>query len=168
NWLDDNNFSVPPVYSPERECNNGDPHPILELNVNDGDIEPNPTLAIIGTANATGGFKSWRLEFGLGNDPSNWTTLAQGNQSVKNDLIFNWDMSNLPSGTITLHLYVAGTDGYAEKFVHFTLAIAPPPPPPATITPFPSPTDTPVVIIPTDIPTDTPFPSETPTETPTP
>jgi membrane carboxypeptidase/penicillin-binding protein PbpC len=171
NWLDDNNFPVPPIYAPERECNGNDPHPTLQLSVNDGDVETDPILAINGTANATGGFKSWRLEFGLGNDPGNWTTLAQGNQPVKNNLMFNWDMSNLPNGTISLHLYVTGTDGYAEKFVRFKLAVAPPPtplPPPATITPFPLPTDTPVIIIPTDTPTDTPFPSETPTDTPTP
>ncbi len=160
NWLDDNNFSVPPVYAPERECNSGDPRPTLKINVNDGDVLSQSILTITGTADATGGFKSWKLEFSLGSHPNAWTTLAQGNQPVKNDLMFNWDLSNLPSGDIALHLYVTGTNGYAEKFVHFTFAPPPPPPPP--------PTNTPVAIIPTDTPTITPFPTETPTETPTP
>ncbi|MBI3739946.1 MAG: hypothetical protein HY258_12940, partial [Chloroflexi bacterium] len=168
NWLDDNNFSVPPVYAPERECNGGDPHPTLKINVNDGDILSQNILTLTGTADATGGFKSWRLEFSLSDHPNAWTVLAQGNQPVRNDLFFNWDLSNLPSGDITLHLYMTGANGYAEKFVRFTYVPLPPPPPPATNTPIPPPTDTPVVIIPTDTPTLTPFPTETPTETPTP
>ena len=38
-------------------------------------------------------------------------------------LLFNWDLSNLPNQTITLHLYVTGANGYAERFVHFSLAL---------------------------------------------
>jgi 1A family penicillin-binding protein len=163
NWLDDNGFPVPPVYAPERECNNNDPHPVLDLGINNGEFVSDATLAIQGTADATGGFRSWRLEFGIGNSPNNWTTLAQGNQPVKNGYFINWDMSNIPDGTITLHLYVTGSNGYAERYVHFTLQAPTPIPPPPTVTPFPTPTDTPVVIPPTDTPTDTPFPTETPT-----
>lgn len=158
NWLDDHGFSDPPVYAPDRECKGDDPHPTLQLNVNNGDVISQPTLAIKGTADATGGFKSWRLEFGLGQDPGNWNTLAQGNQPVEDGPLFNWDLSNLPNQTITLHLYAAGTDGYADRYVHFSLALPTPTPPPV-------PTDTPIP------PTDTPIPTDTPvadTATPTP
>jgi len=161
-WLDDNNFPYPPVYAPPRECNGNDPHPTLQLNVNDGDVISQPTLAVQGTANATGDFKSWRLEFGIGNNPGSWTVLAQSNQAVDNGLLFNWDLSNLPSQTITLHLYVNGANGYAERFVHFTLALPTATAAP-TFTPLPSPTDTPMPILPTD----TPIPSDTPVAPPT-
>ncbi len=160
-WLNNNGFPVPPVYAPDRECNSNDPHPALQLNVNEGNVISQPTLAIQGTANATGGFKSWRLEFGLGNNPGNWTILAQSDQSVSNAFMFNWDLSNLPNQTITLHLYVTGANGYAEKFTHFSVAIPTPTP---TITPSPTATDTPVPVLPSD----TPLPTNTPVDTATP
>jgi hypothetical protein len=169
NWLDDNGFDVPPVYAPERECTTNDPRPILELNVSEGAIISQSTMVLQGTADATGGFKSWRLEFGLGQDPDSWTRLAEGGQPVNNGVLFNWDMSNLPNQTITLHLYLKGKDGFAEKFVHFSLAL-----PTATPTPTATqiffPTDTPTPVTPTDtlVPTDTPAPTDTPTDTATP
>ena len=167
NWLDDNGFPVPPIYAPNRECNDSDARPTLELNVNEGDVVSQPTLALQGTADATGDFKSWRLEFGLGSDPGNWTVLTQGDQPVRNAFLFNWDLSNLPNQTYTLHLYVTGKNGYAERFIHFAIAVPTPIPPQPTDIPFPTPTDTPVPIIPTDtpnapIPTDTPMPVSTP------
>jgi 1A family penicillin-binding protein len=163
NWLNNNGLSVPPVYAPDRECNNNDPHPTLQLNVNDGDVISQPTLAIQGTAKASGDFRSWRLEFGLGNNPGDWTVLSQSDQPVNNTLMFNWDLSNLPNQTITLHLYVTGANGYAEKFIHFTLAIPTPTP---TNTPTPTATDTPTATA--VVPSDTPTPTNTPVDTPTP
>ncbi len=162
NWLETNNFPDPPIYAPNRECNNNDPHATLQFKINEGDVISQSTLAVQGTAEATGGFRNWQLEFGLGSNPNNWTTLAQSNQPVDNGLLFNWDLSNLSNQTITLHLYMTGSNGYAERFVHFSLALPTPTEEP-TITPYP--TDTPVPIVPTDtpLPTDTPFPSDTPT-----
>jgi len=165
NWLDAHDFPSPPVYAPDRQCSKNDPRPTIELSVNEGDVVAQNTLAIKGTADATGDLKSWRLEFGLGDNPGNWTTLSQGDQPVKNNLLFNWDMSNLPNGTITLHLYLTGANGYAERFVHFTLQVPTPTPPP-TNTPLPTPTDTPIIIAPTDTPTDTPVPTDTSTNIP--
>lgn len=166
NWLRDNGFPVPPVYAPNRECKQDDPHPTLELSVHDGDVISQNTLLIKGTADATGGFKSWRLEFGVGKDPSNWTTLAQGDQPVKNDYFFNWDLSNLSNQTYTLHLYVNGKNGYAERFVHFSLAIPTPIPPTDTPVPSPTPTATPTLV--PNTPTNTPTPTDTPVPTSTP
>jgi 1A family penicillin-binding protein len=170
-WLNNNDVPYPPVYAPNRECNKNDPHPTLNLSVNENDVVNQNILAINGTADATGDFKSWRLEFSLGANSENWTVLSQGNQPVQNNLLFNWDMSNLPNGKITLHLYVTGTNGYAEKFVHFTLQLPTSTAQP-TFTPLPTPTDTPVIIVPTDmptlVPTDTPTPTVVPTDTPTP
>ncbi len=154
-WLDDHHFSDPPIYAPDRECTAGDPRPTLALSINDGDTINQPTVMVTGSASATNGFQSWKLEFGISNNPNDWTTLAQGNQQVNNAPFINWDLSNLPDQPITLHLYVKGNNGYADKYVHFQLALPPTP------TPFP----------PTEAPTPQPAPTEPlppPSETPTP
>jgi 1A family penicillin-binding protein len=166
-WLRDNGFPVPPVFAPERECTRADPHATLEINVADGDVISEPTLALRGTMDATGGFKSWRLEFGLGSDPGSWTTLAEGDQPVDDDLLFNWDLSNLRNQIITLHLYMKGRDGYAERLVHFSLAVPTPTPTP-TITPSPTQTPTATATVPTATPSATMMPTLTPSGTPTP
>ncbi|HEY5983985.1 MAG TPA: PBP1A family penicillin-binding protein [Anaerolineales bacterium] len=170
NWLEDNGFGSPPVYAPERECRSSDPHATMEINVQDGQVVSQPVLALQGTMDATGGFKSWLLEFGLGANPDGWTTLAEGNQPVNNASFFNWDLSNLSNQTVTLHLYIQGEDGFAEKKVHFVLALPTPTPPPtgtavpptATWTSAP-PTATDTIQPPTAEP-----PTAAPTETPTP
>jgi hypothetical protein len=126
----------------------------------EGQVILQPVLALQGTMDATGGFRSWLLEFGLGENPDGWTTMAEGNQPVRNATLFNWDLSNLSNQTITLRLYMKGEDGYAEKTVHFTLALPTPTPPP---TATPTPTNPPP-------PSETPEPSATsepPTAEPT-
>ncbi len=141
NWLDDNGFSDPPVYASNKECSSGDPQPNLDLSLHDGDTINQPTLLVKGTADASDGINSWILEFGEGNDPNNWTTLAQGSQPVDNAPFINWDMSNLPDGAMTIHLHVEGSNGYADRYIHFTLALPTPVPPPTNT---PEPTNTPV------------------------
>ena len=171
-WLSSHDFPIPPVYAPQRACTKNDPRPELDLSVNEGDIVSDSILTITGTANATADFKSWRLDFGLGDKPSTWTTIAQGNRPVNNDLLFNWDVSNLSGNTIALRLHINGTNGSAEKIVHFMvqLPLPPPPLPTRTNTPLPPPTNTPVPVIPTDTPTPTvtPFSTDTPALTDTP
>jgi 1A family penicillin-binding protein len=156
NWLDDHGFPVPPIYTADHACGDGDPRPEMDLNVNDGDVISQPTFGIHGTADATGGFRSWVLEFGIGHDPNSWTTLAQDNQPVNDAYFINWDLSNLPNGQITLHLHLEGKNGFADRYSHFTLSL------PAVVpTDTPFPTDTPE-------PTDTPVPTDTPEPSPTP
>jgi 1A family penicillin-binding protein len=162
-WLYENGFESPPVYAPERECRKNDPRATLEINVNEGQVLSQPVLGLQGTMDATGGFRSWLLEFGLGENPDGWTTLAEGNQPVRNEMLFNWDLSNLANQTITLHLYMEGDDGFAERTVHFLLALP---------TPTPTPTETPAPATPTET-LAPPTPTETPTieiasDTPTP
>jgi hypothetical protein len=164
-WLDDNGFPVPPVYAPERECTRDDPQATLEINVEDGAIIAQHTLALEGTLDATGGFKSWQLEFGLGSDPEVWTTLAEGDEPVNNGSLFNWDLSNLDNQIITLHLYMKGRDGYAERFVRFLLQLPTPTPTPTATT---APSMTPTASATPPIPTDTPPPTAAPSSTPTP
>jgi hypothetical protein len=121
-----------------------------------------------------GGFKSWRLEYGAGGDPSQWTLLTEGTNAHPNsDLIYTWDLSTVTGLTdpnITLRLYLVNDPGYAERRVHVTLNLPTPTP---TTTPTPTqfpPTDTPTTIPPTAVPvtptdTFTPFPT-VPTSTP--
>jgi 1A family penicillin-binding protein len=172
-WLSANNFPIPPVYAPQRECTKSDPRPELDLSISDGSIISQNTLSVTGTADATADFQSWKLDFGLTDKPLTWTTLAQGNQPVNNGLLSNWDLSNLSGNTVSLRLHVTGANGYAEKIIHFMVELPPPPPPPSplpTFTPLPSPTNTSVPIIPTDTPTptSTPFSTNTPALTDTP
>jgi hypothetical protein len=165
-WLSANDFPIPPVYAPQRECTKNDPRPELVLSVNEGDIISQNILTVNGTANATADFRSWKLDFGFTDKPLTWTTLAQGNQPVNNDLLFNWNVSNLSGNVISLRLHVTGANGYAEKIVHFRVELPLPSPWPI-VTPLPTntlvpplPTDTPT-IVPTDTPTA--FPTDTPT-----
>ena len=162
-WLDSNGFSSPPVYAPSRECNGDDPRPTLNLSVHNGETITEPVLNLQGTIDAGDDVKSWVVEFGLGQDPNNWTTIAQGDQPARNTSFINWDLSNLPDRPVTIHMHAEGKNGFADKYIHFTLALPTPTP---TITPFP--TDTPEPPS-----TETPQPpapptEEPPTETPTP
>lgn len=165
-WLRDNGFDSPPVYAPDRECRRSDPRATLEINVQEGQVVSQPVLALQGTMDATGAFRSWLLEFGLGDNPDGWTTLAESDDPVSNTTLFNWDLSNLPNQTITLHLYMKGEDGYAEKTVHFALALPTPTPPPTEtpLPPTPTATSTLAPPTPTQTPTSVPvLPSNTPT-----
>jgi len=173
-WLSANNFPSPPVYAPQRRCTKNDPRPELDLSINEGDIISQNILTVNGTANATADFQSWKLDFGFTDKPLDWTTLAQGSQQVNNDLLFNWDVSNLSGNTVSLRLHVTGANGYAEKIVHFSIQLPLSPSQPVfTPVPFPSntlipsPTDTSVPVILSDTPNAFPAYTSVPTNTPT-
>ena len=167
-WLDQNGLPENPFFAPERECSADDPRPILEFtNLNNDAVITDPNLIIKGIINVTrGDFTSWRLEAGSGEDPQDWTVLAQGNNRIEpaGD-IYTWDLSDVTSGRITLRIYLMnGDEFYAEKRVTLILNLPTSTPAPTpTLTPFP-PTD-----LPTDTPTETLTPpkTDTPTETPT-
>jgi hypothetical protein len=158
-----------PHYAPDRECNASDPQPIIQLDLNDGQIVTTSSLDIKGSAAADGGFKNWKLEYGLGADPGSWSTLTAADTPVKNGILYTWNLTGVPNGIITLRLTLFGDNTQVEKRVSFNLNLPIPntPVPADTDTPIPTliPTDTP---IPTDIPTETPIPTDIPTETPTP
>jgi len=159
-WLESQDMPRNPFFAPDRECSADDPRPILEFsNLEDNDVITEPTLIIKGIINVTqGNFTGWRLEAGSGNDPENWTVLAQGNNKFESPgEIFTWDLNDITSDKITLRIYLMnGEEFYAEKRVTLTLNLP---------TPTPEPTLTPTLVPPTDIPTNTPTPTETPTPT---
>jgi len=166
-WLDEHDLPRNPYYAPERECRADDPQPIMEFGLSEGQTVTTPVLEIKGSAYADGGFKRWRLEYGLGAEPGSWSVLSESRDPVKNGTLYSWNVSSLPNGTITLRLILVGDKAEVEKRIHLTLSLPTPTAPPATPTFTPSPTETPTVIV---IPTDTPTapPTETPTVTPTP
>ncbi len=176
-WLDAHDMPHKPTFSADNECSASDPHPVLEFQSSkNGDTITQTALPILGVIDVkNGGFTGWRLEYGNGNDPSDWTVLTQGNNSFPQPgLIYTWDLTTVQANQITLRLYLLnGEDGYAEKRVTLGLNL-PTPVPSATISPtaipptaFPTDTSIPVILTPTSTETLTPFPSETPTPTAT-
>lgn len=171
NWLDNHGLPRDPYFAPERECEAGDPQPIIEIKLNDGQVITSPTLEIKGSAAANnGGIKNWKLEFGQGADPGSWTTLSESNNQVKDGTLYTWNLASIPNGIVTLRLTLYGDKTEVDESVRLNINL----PLPNTATPTetsippsstPLPTDTLTPII---IPSDTPAPSETPTETATP
>ncbi len=179
-WLEAHDMPNDPFFAPDRECSSDDPRPLLEFsNLKDNDIITSSPVIIKGIINVTkGDFTGWRLEYGVGNDPSEWTLLTEGRNKFENaDTIYTWDLNNIQGDKFTLRIYLMnGDEFYAEKRVFLSLNL-PTPTPLSTLTPTLTPTLLPptVVIVPTDTlipdtPTEsvTPSSSETPTETPTP
>ncbi len=180
-WAVGLGFTRPIFFVPERECKATDSRPSLFFaGLSDGQtIDYNP-LDIYVLADATTDFKDFRLEYGEGSDPSQWTPLLE-NQTApvrQPERIYTWDLSGITASEVTLRLYMTSThDTYAEKRIHLKLQV-----PTATPTPTETPTVTPTVtltptptltVTPTDTvepatPTETPTVTAVPTETPTP
>lgn len=163
NWLESNDMPRKPTFAPERECTANDPHPILEFsNLKDGQMITETLVDVLGTADATGGFKGWALDFAHGGDPNNWFQIVESREPVRGGLLSVLDLGAVGNGTIILRLRIVGpNDAYAEKTIRLMVNLPIPP----TLTP----SITPTFLPPTDIPTSTPTPTDfPPTETPTP
>ena len=165
-WLEDHGLPAHPQYAPDRECSASDPQPIIEIKLNDGEVITSPTLDIKGSAAANEGFKSWKLEYGLGAQPASWNLLSESSNPVKDDMLYSWNLSSVPNGIISLRLTLIGDKAEVEKSITLNLSLPIPTVPTSTPTAtLPPPTDTPTLEI--IIPTETPSPTETPTETQT-
>lgn len=172
-WLESHDLPRNPFFAPERECRDSDPRPVLEFsNLNDSSVITDISLPINGIIDVrNGGFTGWQLEYGAGQDPSQWNLLTQGTNAIPSPgLIHTWNLQGITDNKVTLRIRLSnGEDNFAERRVTITLNL-PTPTPTATGTPTPTqfPTDTPQPI--PDTPTETPteFPTATGTETPTP
>jgi penicillin-binding protein 1C len=173
-------------FVPDRKCSASDPRPHLQF----GGLQDNQTITdnmldISVVADATSGFRSWRLEWGMGDDPADWTTLIgdMGYAVSSPQKVYTWDLTGIPPGQITLRLYLqSDSNGYAERRIHFNVNLSTPTPtetmtprptstriPTATFTPTPTPSVTlPPTEYPTEPPTNTPASSATPTPSPSP
>ncbi len=167
-WLEDRGLPRKPYYAPERECRADDPQPILELQLEEGQVITDSLLEIKGSAAAAEGFKKWALEYGAGAEPAAWSVLAESDKPIKNGTLYAWDLSSAPVGIVSLRLTLMGEKAQVQKRVRLNLDLYIPPPP----SPYPSDTPEPTLTpFPTEIPateiippTETPFPDE---ETPT-
>jgi membrane peptidoglycan carboxypeptidase len=181
-WLESNDLpSNEVVFAPERECTADDPHPILEFsNFKDGDVIREAEVEIRGTADATGGFRGWALDYGHSEDPGTWYTVIESRQPVRNEVLATLDLSAVQNGVIYLRLRIEGPNGAtAEKAIRLVVQLPNPPteiPPteiPPTQVPTVTPTSTfasPTIVPPSETPTATPTeipPTETPSPTPT-
>ena len=155
-WAESIGFSRPVTFAPSRDCTADDPRPTLSFtSPKEGDTINTSPLDIYGQADATKNFDYVQLEYGVGNDPVNWEPLDKRKNPVnKPDILYNWDLSEVPPGPVTLRLWMHSTqDTYAETRLHLNMQVPTP-------TPTPTPTETPT-------PTPTPTPTFTPTLTPT-
>ncbi len=171
-------------FIPSRKCNASDPRPHLQFIAPvDGQTFTQNALDISVVANATAGFRSWRLEWSTKADPENWNTLVN-KTTIPVDVptkVYTWDLSGIPSGQVILRLYMKGEGvAFADKNISLNLVVPTPTPIPTststltpTVTPIPTSTSTPVpsvtpIPLPTDTPTEIPLPTDTPAETPIP
>jgi hypothetical protein len=154
-WLEAHDLPRNPFFAPERECSASDPRPVIEFsNLGNGSVITETTFPIHGVIDVkNGGLSGWRLEYGPGQDPGEWTLLAEGaNTYPSPSLIQTWDLQAVTDTQVTLRLYLMnGEENYAERKITITLNIPTPTP---TITPSPTVTSFP----PTETPTNTPEP----------
>jgi membrane peptidoglycan carboxypeptidase len=165
-WARDNGFTDI-FFAPDRMCAASDPRPQLQfVGLQDGQTITTSSLDISIVANATGGFRSWRLDWSSSQNPGNFTNLTPDNTTpvtTPSD-VYTWDLTGMSDGQILLRLYMKGQgSNYADQNIHLNLIVPTPTPlPTATSTPTPTITPSP---LPTDTPTDTAIPTDTPTPT---
>jgi membrane peptidoglycan carboxypeptidase len=186
-WAKQMGFDAPIFFTPNKTCNNNDPRPLLSFaSIIDGMVVTTSPQKIYGRAGATSGFYQYRLEYGFGDDPVDWELLDKSKIPVNEpEELYEWDISELPAGIITLRLYLISTeDTYAETRITLDLQLPTPTPtetPTATWTPSPTATSSPTLTptatntlfptstgSPTLVPSNSPTPSATPSPTPSP
>jgi len=180
-WAESIGFKKPIPFAPTRECTNNDPRPLLEFfSPLDNQTIRESSILIYAQAEATQWFKSIQLDYGIGADPEDWVTLmTKKSPSSQTDLLYEWNLTDIPQGTLTLRLVMYSTeDTVAIKKIRVSIQV-PTPTPTATLTstatPTPTYTSTPTFsVTPTLPPTNTPVPTDTfiipifPTDTPVP
>jgi len=67
-------------------------------------------VQIVGTA-AIARFQFYKVELGVGDNPSQWTFLLSGNAPVTNGVLGVWDTGPVPAGTYSLRLVVVDQTG---------------------------------------------------------
>jgi len=170
-WAEKFGFSSPLFFTPPRECTENDPRPLIEIVglINGQTINSSP-LEIMGVIDATANFKDYKLEYGVGEQPTTWKPLVE-NVAIpvrSTSKIYEWDLKEVEPGIVTIKITLFSTnETYAEKKIVLFLAVATPTP---TLTPTMTPTETPtltptVTETPIVVPTRTPIPTDTPTPT---
>ncbi|HTX79857.1 MAG TPA: transglycosylase domain-containing protein, partial [Longilinea sp.] len=113
-WAEDAGFGDSVFFTPSRVCTSSDPRPkIVFVGPTDGQTVTSSPVDIFAVISATANFKEWRLDYGAGNSPSKWINLVNHNtnQITDPDKIYTWDLSSVPSGTVTLRIVMTSTKG---------------------------------------------------------
>lgn len=162
-WARGLGFDEAVFFIPERECEANDQQPNIRFaGLGDNQVVRSSPLDIYAVATAPQNFKDFRLEYGIGDNPVDWKVLIEGitSQYSQPERIYTWDLKDIPTGGVTLRIYMSSTqDTYAERRLHLNILVPTATP---TITPTPTSTGTPTT---TPTVTQTPTP-EQPTETP--
>ncbi len=159
----------PYIIDEDKICSEGDSRPFLSFgSPRDEDILITSPVEIYARVDSTSSFDKARLEYGPGKDPVQWEVLKTINDPITTiSEIYSWDISDLPTGWVTLRLYLKGlNDGYAERRIQLNIQVPTPTPTPS-LTPSPTLTLTPTITL-TPVVTDTPTPTPTETYTPVP
>jgi penicillin-binding protein 1C len=180
-WARDMGFDEPVFFTPQHTCSQSDSRPLLAISSpSEGVLITSSPLKVFAQAGATSNFDYYRLEWGRGDDPVDWDNLRADEDQISNpDQIYEWDISDMEAGRVSLRLRVYSLVGtYAETKISFDIRVPTKTPTPTnlptatptatfTLTPTstPTPSFTPTA---TDIPTDTPPPSDTPLPSATP
>ncbi len=159
----------PYIIDETKLCSASDSRPLLDFgSPRNEDILILSPVDIFARVDATSSFKDAKIQYGPGTDPVQWKVLQEISESITTITeIMTWDISDLPSGWVTLRLYMTGlNDGYAEKRIQINIQVPTPTPTP-TLSPTPTATLTPTITLtPTESTTPTPTSTATPTPTP--
>ncbi len=178
-WANNLGFTNPIRFAPYRDCQSGDPHPIIEFSSpQDGQTITTSPLDIYTKIDVSADFLNYSLDYGLGDNPVEWKRLIENNQPVSQPgKIYTWDLKDVPQGILTLKITMNSIrGGFAERKIHLNMIVSTATPtrtPTPTITPTITPTFT-ITPTQTGTPTFTPSPTvtppdeATPTATPTP
>jgi len=167
-WVEENGFTQPVVFTPERECNGDDPRPTIVFVglENDSSVTASP-LNIYAVVSVTANFESFKLQYGVGNNPSNWNTLLNTDTQYKEPTnLITWDVYEANASRITLRIVVRSTQGTeAEKRIQININLPTPTPtitPTPTETPLPTPTLEPTSTTEPTVTSEVPLASDTP------
>src|SRR4030066_89405 len=163
-WAEEMGFVDPILFAPSRDCQAGDPHPIIEISSpSEGQTITVTPLDIIGKLDVSADFLNFSIEYGLGDNPAEWNELFVGNQPFSQPgKVYSWDLKSITPGIITVRITMHSIrDGYAERRLHLNLQVSTPTPTASpTRTSTPTPTITPLL---SQTSTPTTFPSATQT-----
>lgn len=73
--------------------------PVLSIAAPNNNSYINGTVTVSGTVSDTD-LSSWILEYGLGSDPSSWTTINSGTASVSGGTLGSWNTGSLSDGSL--------------------------------------------------------------------
>jgi len=113
-WAKSNGFEPPVTFIPERACKSDDSRPTLVfVGLEDHQTVLQNPLDLYAVVNATSGFKSFYLEYGVGEGPSEWDRLVDngGQPSDQPQKLLTWNLDNVRADD-----HIAPVHGIDEQY----------------------------------------------------